>query len=220
MTSLKIAVLVDGDFFLKRRRHLLNGKGVSHSPADVAKDLHTYALRHVGEGHQLYRIFYYDADPLKKKVHNPITHQAIDFEKSDLFKFRTAFFEELRSLRKMALRLGKLTDWNRWQLPNEVIKKLCAGTLTWDQLTGEEFTYDVRQKGVDSRIAVDIASMAYKKQVDRIVLIAGDSDFIPAAKLARREGIDFILDPLHHHTQPELSEHIDGKQSKQLGPKW
>ena len=38
--------------------------------------------------------------------------------------------------------------------------------------------------------------MSYKRQVDQIVLVAGDSDFVPASKLARREGIDFILDPL------------------------
>ena len=37
--------------------------------------------------------------------------------------------------------------------------------------------------------------MAYKKQADQLVLVAADADFVPAAKLARREGIDFILDP-------------------------
>jgi len=29
--------------------------------------------------------------------------------------------------------------------------------------------------------------------VSKIILIAGDSDFVPASKLARREGIEFIL---------------------------
>lgn len=29
-----------------------------------------------------------------------------------------------------------------------------------------------------------------------LVLVSGDADFVPAAKLARREGIQFILDPL------------------------
>jgi len=31
--------------------------------------------------------------------------------------------------------------------------------------------------------------------VDQIVLMAGDSDFVPAAKLACKEGIDITLDP-------------------------
>lgn len=41
-------------------------------------------------------------------------------------------------------------------------------------------------------------------------MISGDSDFVPAAKLARREGIDFILDPLYAHIKSDLLEHIDG----------
>lgn len=64
------------------------------------------------------------------------------------------------------------------------------------------------------KIGIDIASLAYKKQVDQIVLISGDSDFVPAAKLARREGIDFILDPMRAPIKPNLFEHIDGLTSK------
>ena len=42
------------------------------------------------------------------------------------------------------------------------------------------------------------------------MLISGDSDFVPAAKLACREGIDFILDPLFNPIKPDLFEHIYG----------
>ena len=63
------------------------------------------------------------------------------------------------------------------------------------------------------KIGIDIASMAYKRQVEKIVLIAGDSDFVPAAKLARREGIDFVLDPMGAPIKPDLFEHIDGLRS-------
>jgi uncharacterized LabA/DUF88 family protein len=44
-------------------------------------------------------------------------------------------------------------------------------------------------------------------------LIAGDSDFVPAAKLARREGIDFLIDPMWNNINPDLYEHIDGMVS-------
>lgn len=63
------------------------------------------------------------------------------------------------------------------------------------------------------RIGLDISSMAFKKQVTRMILIAGDSDFVPAAKQARREGIDFILDPMGAQINSDLSEHIDGIQT-------
>lgn len=68
------------------------------------------------------------------------------------------------------------------------------------------------------KIGLDIASITLKKQVDQIILIAGDSDFVPAAKLARREGIDFILDPMWNPIKPHLFEHIDGLRST-LGKK-
>ena len=38
------------------------------------------------------------------------------------------------------------------------------------------------------RVGLDIASLTLKKQVEVIVLVTGDSDFVPAMKFARREG--------------------------------
>ena len=87
-----------------------------------------------------------------------------------------------------------------------------------EDLTEADFDFNSRQKGVDMKIGVDIASLAYKKQVDQIILIAGDSDFVPAAKLARREGIDFILDPMGAHIKDDLFEHIDGLKSHWKNP--
>lgn len=60
------------------------------------------------------------------------------------------------------------------------------------------------------RIGLDIASLAQQKLVNQIVMIAGDSDFVPAAKLARGSGIDFILDPMWASVTDSLNEHIDG----------
>lgn len=77
-------------------------------------------------------------------------------------------------------------------------------------LQGPDIKPDITQKGVDMRIGLDIASLAFKRQVKRIVLVSGDSDFVPAAKLARREGVDFILDPMGMKIRGQLFEHIDG----------
>ena len=49
--------------------------------------------------------------------------------------------------------------------------------------------------------------------IDQIVLITGDSDFVPAAKLARVEGIDFIVDSMGMKINDNLIEHIDGLRS-------
>ncbi len=73
--------------------------------------------------------------------------------------------------------------------------------------------YDTTQKGVDIKFGIDIASLAYKRLVERVVLITGDADFVPAAKLARREGLDVVLDPLWNHISPSLHEQLDGLKS-------
>ena len=80
----------------------------------------------------------------------------------------------------------------------------------WNSLDGGTVSLGLRQKGVDMRIGIDIASLTLKQQVDTIILVAGDSDFVPAAKMARREGIEFILDPLWQEVNADLFEHIDG----------
>ena len=102
-----------------------------------------------------------------------------------------------------------------YTLTYDAVKKLCSGSLKLEDLKESDFEMTLRQKGVDMKIGMDIASLSYKHQVDKIVLIAGDSDFFPAAKLARREGLDFVLDPLEMEISKtrDLFEHIDGKRS-------
>ena len=62
----------------------------------------------------------------------------------------------------------------------------------------------------DMKIGIDIAHLSYKKLADQIILIAGDSDFVPAAKIARREGVDFIIDAMGSHIADDLLTHVDG----------
>ncbi len=88
-------------------------------------------------------------------------------------------------------------------------KKFLKGLITTNDLTDQDYMYLAKQKGVDMRIGLDIASLSLKKLVQKIVLISGDSDFVPAAKLARREGIHFVLDPMGNQIKPDLEEHID-----------
>lgn len=170
------------------------------------------------ERRDLYRIFVYDCPPLAKKAHSPLGKVAIDFSKTDVAVFRLAFHEELKCLRKVALRLGRLQDHNGWRIKPAVLSAVLKKERNFADLTDRDFEYEVRQKGTDMKIGLDIASVAYKKQVDQIVLVAGDADFVPAAKLARREGIDFILDPMWNPIPSDLHEHIDGLRSKCPNP--
>jgi uncharacterized LabA/DUF88 family protein len=87
-------------------------------------------------------------------------------------------------------------------------------------LTNHDIVLNVVQKGVDMKIGLDILHLAYRRLVDQIILISGDSDFVPAAKLARREGVDFILDSMGQNVSEDLFLHIDGFKShyKQFTP--
>lgn len=218
---IKTAILVDGGFY-RRRAQALWGEKRSKERADELID---YCKRHLSfHAHKgspkdnpkadLYRIFYYDCPPMSKKIYHPLLEQTIDYEKTDLYTWTTEFFNELKKKRKVALRLGTLAEnLAHFNLNPDVTKKLCRGAMKWSDLTKDDFKLDVKQKGVDMKIGVDIASLAFKKQVNQIILIAADSDFVPASKLARREGMDFILDPMWATIKPELHEHIDGLRS-------
>lgn len=214
---MKIAILVDGGFYRKVAQRQI-GKV---TPEVRASELFSYCRKHY-DGYErefdkadLYRIFYYDCPPIGKQVYHPLLKRAVDFKKTDSYKWMNDFLEELKKKRKVALRLGNLQEeFARYSLKPEILKKILNSSRNLESLTEDDFIFEVNQKGVDMKIGVDIASLSYKKQVDKIVLIAGDSDFVPAAKLARREGIDFVLDPLYMNIKPDLFEHIDGLITK------
>ena len=123
----------------------------------------------------------------------------------------TEFLNELKSRRNS---LFVLANWRMnkhiFSIRPEIIKKLCNASIQFENLNECDYFLNVDQKGVDMKIGLDIASLAFKKQVEKIILISGDSDFVPAAKLARREGIDFVLAPSFNPIKPDLYEHIDG----------
>lgn len=214
--SHKTAILVDGGFYRKRASRLWGKK----TPENRAVELVSYCNAHIKSEKSinqnlLYRIFYYDCPPIGKKVYHPLLQRVVDFEKTETYSWTIDFFEALKQKRKFALRLGRLAESNTsFVLKEGVLKKLLNGAISLEDLAETDFKVSFSQKGVDMKIGVDIASLAYKKQVDQIILIAGDSDFVPAAKLARREGIDFVLDPMWTNISKDLFEHIDGLNSK------
>jgi len=208
----QVAVLVDGSFFLKRYVYTY---GRNHSPEKTANDLFTMCLKHLEGKYNdtLYRILFYDCPPFEGKPNNPITGKAIDFSKTDLYTFRVKFYQELLKKRKIALRRGHLVSAGGWIIKPDPMKELLHRTKAISDLTENDVRYDLRQKGVDMRMGLDIASIAYKRLANKIILVTGDADFVPAAKLARREGIDVVLDPMWQPVSRDLFEHTDGLHS-------
>lgn len=216
------AIFVDGAYFLRRFRNIYKSKDYRDA-AVVTDTMYRMCLKHLktryGEKSRLYRLFFYDCPPLEKRVHYPISKQSLTLGQTDEAKFRRAIHQRLVSKRKVALRLGRLDEKNgKWTVKDWAMEQLMRGQLNWTNLTDDHFKYHAKQAGVDMMIGTDIASVAYGQHVDQMVLVAGDSDFVPAAKLARRSGIDFILDPMWNHIHDDLLEHIDGLRSTSPRP--
>lgn len=198
---MKVAFFVDGNFLFHQVKYF---KSFFCNGPNIRK----YCERHLNPNEKLYRIFYYDAPPLERTATTPCG-TPIDFGKSSAAQHMKKRLDSIRETPYMALRLGKVTWQNDWILSNDVITDLMNGKRDITSLCDHDFQPNIQQKIVDMKIGLDISTITYKKFASRIVLIAGDSDFVPAAKLARMEGIHVTIDPMGKRLTPDLIEHVD-----------
>jgi uncharacterized LabA/DUF88 family protein len=209
----RTAILVDGGYYRVRARSLWGDK----SAKDRAKEIYDYCMLHItqpSEPRDLYRIFYYDCPPMTREIVHPLTGKTIDYSSLPGTKWSNELYLAIAEHRKVAVRMGELAaSTATFVLKDAALKDLITKKKTIDDLTEKDFRMDVKQKGVDMRIGLDVASLANDRLVDQIVLIAGDSDFLPVAKMARRSGVDFILDPMKQFTKQNLRNHVDGIES-------
>ncbi len=218
MDAARTAILVDGGFYRKIAERIWGRK----TPENRADELYEYALRHITcrrdarielNRRELYRIFYYDCPPVRQaSVWHPLKKKNVDFTSSDVsYRWSRAFQSSLSEKRKVACRMGEVVVNNaKYNLKPSVTRDLVEGKRGIESLTERDFFVNFKQSGVDMRIGLDIASLSYGGIVDQIVLIAGDIDFTPAAKMARRHGVDFLLDPMGEHVKESLVANVDG----------
>ena len=215
---MRVAILIDGGFFIRRLPHLTDPAILSDPERtdQALGDLVDGHLEHlnltagaVNHYSLLYRCFFYDAPPYTGQGHLPVSKQAVNYAKSPRAIFQLALLERLRGHPDFALRLGEVRRRRQWIITEKAQKDLLAGRRVAADLTDDDFKPGFQQKAVDMRIGLDIASLTLKKQADTIVLVTGESDFVPAARLARREGARVILDPLWQRVAADLFEHID-----------
>lgn len=214
--SMKTAVLVDLSFFIQRYNTL---KKISEmTPEELAQRLKDYVWESVSRNDDyLYRVYVYDCEPLNKNVPMPPinkTDKTKNLGKTHTFEFRSKLLECLRGQPYFALRLGEIDDnFYQWKFKDyKKFKQVLRKEIDINTLSDDDFILDIRQKGVDMKIGLDIATLANKQQVEKITLITADSDFIPAIKYARKEGIIVQLDPMqtpNSQIKKGLLEHID-----------
>ena len=156
---------------------------------------------------ELFRIYYYDSPPFSAHLDGPISHRT--------YRSKTTDLDELKELNDkighkdmVAFRHGTLKFYG-WTLRPAIYRDLTRGKGLPSPLLDEHFKPVFKQKGVDMKIGLDIAWLAIKRIVDRIILVSSDSDFVSAMKLARIEGVQVVLVPLSGKIHPDMREHSD-----------
>lgn len=210
------AILVDGPFFVRRIRQIFPAS--VHYDARLMADLvWRLSAAHLFERNQpkrhLFRIFFYDTPMIQTKVTLPVSKQVIDISKSKEGQFRNAFQRQLQRKRKLAVKLGEAATVDAWKLSEDAQADLLGKRISIDDLQDEDFVPDTVNRGIELRMGVDLATLAYKKQVQQVVLLTGDGAFASAAELLRHEGIDVVLDPMWQNISEDLFTYIDGLRS-------
>lgn len=189
----KVNILIDGGFFWQCFK---KENGRRPKPSDVVETVNAVMklVKSKTNGDTddiLFRIFYYDCRPFGGIIKDT-KGKEIDYSTSNGYKLKNEYLDALLVKDRFALRLGELsfTGWKQ-------------------DIYSKTMKPDFKQKSVDMKFGLDMATMATKHTVDKIVLIAGDSDFIAPIKFARKEGLLIYLYPMGNIIKQNLRGHCD-----------
>ncbi len=157
--SEKVAVFIDGS-------NLYNG--MRDNLANTRVNLQVLIRQLLGK-RQLYRAYYYNA---------PLTD---DYE-NDLREGQSRFFESLRRIPYVTVRLGRL-------------HRRHDGTLV--------------EKGIDVAIAVESLSLAYENAYDTAVIVSGDGDYVELVEALKRKGKHVECCMFKNQSAGVLLEYVD-----------
>ena len=118
------------------------------------------------------RTYFYDALPWISKS-NP------NVENAERLNKKQDFFNALTFHSRFEVRQGRIQKTN-------VTCPKCHGQLSCSLCVHVPPKFG--QKLVDVLLSVDLVRLAWSKQADYLVLIAGDSDFVPAVRAAKDAG--------------------------------
>jgi uncharacterized protein (TIGR00288 family) len=201
---MKYTILIDGGF-IKPLFRKSNKRRIQAT--DVLSFADKVGRKHAN-GFNLLRVYYYDSPPLDSTVKKPISNTPQDFKKSEVYTHQHTLFRELKQSDFISVREGVLA-FRGWKLKRNTLKRLQEGSLTHSQVDDSWFEANIQQKGVDTKLGLDMAWITFNTIVDRVIVVMGDSDFVPAIKAARRNGIKVILCSLNHGISNDLRTNVD-----------
>ncbi len=190
---LRVAILIDGGHL----RVLARKSGLQYNPDFIER----FALNCSVEGEDIFRILYYDCALFTGTVKLPVSGTNKGYSQ------QSPWLDELSRKNLFAVRRGVLKF--RGFKP----KKIPISTQALDD---DDFEPVFEQKGVDMRIGLDIALFSDVRSVERILLVSGDTDCIPAMKHGRKAGLQIVMIEVPgFKLAPELLTHCDYKRTVQ-----
>ena len=191
------AVLIDGAF-LRKKFHSSYKKDITS--INIKKFTDELLIKFNISSKKLVRFYFYDCEPCNAKSSTPVLNKAFLFEKQPQYENGKKLISELKKLNNFAVRLGSL-QFSGWKLKKKAYNKT--------PLDDNDFEPELHQKGVDIKIGLDLAWISFNHIAEKVIFVTGDSDFIPAIKTARRNGIFVYLVSLNHNIKTELAENCD-----------
>ena len=191
MSNFKVAILIDGGFL----RVAAKAAKKNYDPDFIE----AFALGCKSLDESIFRVLYYDCAMYSGTAKLPVS--GADY----VFKSNDAWLHALACKDLFAVRRGVLKFRGYKPLKTPV---------STGPLTDADFYPDFEQKGVDMRIGLDIAGHANNHAVDRIILVSGDTDCVPALKYGRKAGLQtVVVEPAGaKKLAPELVSHADFKR--------
>ncbi len=209
----RLAVIVDGGFIrakLFKRKNIDNPDQLYGCPDanTIYQKIMSVVSNNFSED-ELLRIFYYDSIPdihEKRTSRNPVTGKNVRLLSNIQIETQRTVFDQLKEKPYIAFRYGELS-YDGWKICN--ISELRDKLGRNENISDTDFKIRLIQKGVDLKMGLDIAWLGMKNIVDKILIISGDSDLIPAMKFARKEGLLVCLDTFKHKVKKSMLEHSD-----------
>jgi uncharacterized LabA/DUF88 family protein len=204
MMKPRYAILLDGGFLKKKLHDRLQRPA---SADDIVAECDRLRALPEVQDYELLRIYYYDAWPAAESIKLPVSRGDYNMGQTERFRESQKLFAQLVMKPNFALRMGQVSiSPNKWRLKASVARQLVRQQRA---LADEDFVPDAQQKGVDMRIGMDMARLALREMVWTVIVVTGDSDFIPAFKFVRREGVQVVLDLMGENGRRELKQHSD-----------
>ncbi|GHV93264.1 helicase [Spirochaetia bacterium] len=153
------AVMIDGAFIRKKFR---SAKRRDISAPEIQQFvINTLGILNIPDRN--YRVYFYDCKPCSERTSLPITHGAYNFDANPQYAKGVNLIKEIKLLPFFAVREGMLS-FNGWTL-----KPSCYGM---NPLTDSCFIPNLKQKGVDIKIGLDVAWVSFNRIASSIIFIS------------------------------------------------